>query len=158
MCNPTAIAIAASVGQGFMNAKATADQMDADAANLELKAFLGREKAKDARARGAEAEGAIRMKTTQAVADNKLAYVQGSADVGSGSPLDLLADTRMVGELDALQARNNGFREAWGYDAQATLDQAAAGRIKKNRNMALVGSFLGPLANVAVLAGGKGKA
>ena len=40
-------------------------------------------------------------------------------DLSSGSPLDILGDTAMYGELDALTIRSNAEREAYGYRVQS---------------------------------------
>ena len=49
------------------------------------------------------------------------------AGIDSGSALGILGDTAVLGELDALQIRDNAAREAWRFQVQGANDQAQAG-------------------------------
>ena len=67
-------------------------------------------------------------------------------DVNSGSALDIQDETAAMGELDALTAKNNAWREAWGYKVQA-LDYGAKGQLmaeaarNESRNTMLTGGL-----------------
>lgn len=87
--------------------------------------------ARDAVARGAIAEQKTRDATGQRIGTETAALAGQGTDL-SGSPTDILTDTRKAGELDALTVRNNAAREAWGYEVQGS--NAAA-------NAQLSGSF-----------------
>ena len=43
-------------------------------------------------------------------------------DTTSGTASDIISETRMFGELDALRAINNAERSAWGLNSQSELD------------------------------------
>ncbi len=92
---------------------------------------VAQQQAKDALARGAVAEDRQREKTAQTLGTQTAQLAAQGTDL-SGSPTDILTDTRKAGELDALTVRNNAAREAWGYEVQG--QNAAAGA-------ALSGSF-----------------
>jgi hypothetical protein len=53
------------------------------------------------------------------VGTQRAGFAAGNIDVGSGSAVDVQADTAFMGELDALQIRTNAAREAWGYSVEA---------------------------------------
>lgn len=82
-------------------------------------------RADDALVRGAEAEAAQRRKTQQQLGTQKVAFGAGNISLGSGTPLDVLAGTAIIGELDALTIRNNARREALGFRVQAQNFESA---------------------------------
>lgn len=75
--------------------------------------------AKDAVARGAIEEAHFRAGVRGMVGTQRAGFAAGNIDVGSGSAVDVQADTAFMGELDALQIKTNAAREAWGYSVQA---------------------------------------
>jgi hypothetical protein len=76
--------------------------------------------------RGAIAAGVERMKESQAEGSARAAMGGSGIDLQSGSSLDVLADSRMMNELDAQTVANNAAREAWGYKTAAVNDRAQA--------------------------------
>ena len=88
---------------------------------------------KDAIARGQRDEMNQRLKTAQIRGQQRAALGASGRDI-SGSASDLLADTAMMGELDALTIRSNAEREAYGYDVQAS-NERAGGKMAKRRGM-----------------------
>ena len=157
MCNPMAVAVAATAGKGMLDAKANADQAEADAQSLQFSAAMERLKAKDVVERGYQAEGLTRTKGTQDVAKNEVAVAASPIEM-SGSPLKALADVRMMSELDALTIRNNAARQAWGHELQAVQYEQSAKAKRKQGQLAGLSSFLGTAGSVAGLAAmGKGK-
>ena len=60
-----------------------------------------------------------RIKTMQAVGENKTSIASSGLDVNFGSNLDLIEDTSMMGELDALMIEANSERKAKSYDISA---------------------------------------
>lgn len=89
-----------------------------DAATAETNRRLSVAQANDALLRGSVEERRYRREVAQIVGGQKAAFGQRNVAV-SGTALDLLSDTAMVGEEDALTIRNNAAREAWGYRNQA---------------------------------------
>lgn len=152
MCSPAAFAIGTQLGAGAMNAKAAADQANADVASLGMQRDLELAKAADARQRGAAEEGRTRMAGSRAIGEAKTAITASNIETSSGSAANALADIRMFSELDALTVRSNAAREAWGHEAQAAiLEQSRKAKKKQGRN-AVLGSFLGTAAGLGKLA------
>lgn len=84
-----------------------------------VNAGLAQQQATDAIARGQTAEFNQRLKTAQLKSTQTARMAANGVALDSGSPLDVLTSTDVMGEQDALQIRNNAAREAWGYQAQA---------------------------------------
>lgn len=77
------------------------------------------DRANDARARGVQEELQHRRKVSQLVGDQYASIAASGAQVFSGSPLDLVNDTVVLGEADAQTIRQNAAREALGYEQNA---------------------------------------
>ena len=69
---------------------------------------------------GKASESNQRQKTAQTIGAQRAAMAANGIDIGSGSPLNLQADTAMIGELDALTIRNNALRNAINFSRQAS--------------------------------------
>jgi hypothetical protein len=87
---------------------------------LDWNASVARMQAADALARGAEDERRFRENIDVMVGAQRAGFAAQNVDVGFGSAVDTQADAAYLGELDALQIRNNAAREAWGFNVQAT--------------------------------------
>lgn len=97
--------------------------------------------AEDARARGSEKEQQHRMRVAQMKSKQRAAVGASGRDI-SGSASDLLADTAMMGELDALTIRANADREAYGHEVGAT-NELAQGKLDRMRgNYGAMGTLL----------------
>lgn len=113
-----------------------------DAQVAENNAELARRLAGDARERGRIEEQRQRLETSRLQGLQAAALAAGGVEVASGSPLQVLADSAGLGELDALQVRANAEREAYryllrgdDYDTQAQLSRA------RGRSALLQGAF-----------------
>lgn len=96
--------------------------------------------AKDAIVRGAHDESRFREGVDQMVGQQRAGIAASGVDVNSGSAVDVQADTRHLGELDALTIRTNAAREAWGYQVQGQdLRRRAEITRKEGVNLALAG-------------------
>lgn len=93
---------------------------DYSAAVFGMNADIADEQAKDAIARGAEAEQRSRADTRGALGEQRVGFAAQGVDLASGSAADVQGDTAYLGELDALTIRNNAKREAWGYTVEGT--------------------------------------
>jgi hypothetical protein len=109
MCDPlTATAVALTVASGTASAYGQYQSGKYQEKVAKNNALIQGRMAEDALKRG-------QIKSQQAAK-------MGAAgiDMGVGSAADMLADTAMMGELDALTLRSNAQREAWGHDVQAS--------------------------------------
>lgn len=75
--------------------------------------------AKDALARGQEAEALSRQKGKKVRGSQKAALAAQGIRVDYGSAQDIQQETEDISELDALNIRLNAAREAFGYQSQA---------------------------------------
>lgn len=99
---------------GEAGAEVAASQADL----ADYNATVADQQARDAIQRGAEQESNFRMGVRGMVGKQRASMAAANVDVSYGSAVDVQADTRYMGELDALTLRNNAAREAWGYRTQ----------------------------------------
>jgi hypothetical protein len=93
---------------------------------------LAERQAEDALRRGDLAEDQQRRKTGLILGTQRAGLAGQGTALDEGSPLDIVGDTAMVGETDALTIRSNAEREAWGYRAQA-MNFGAQADIERSR-------------------------
>lgn len=82
-------------------------------------AGLAELQASDALLRGQLNEQTIRLRTAQVGGTQRASLAARGIDLGEGSALNILTDTNFMGERDALLARDNANKEAWGFRTQA---------------------------------------
>ncbi len=85
-----------------------------------VNAQLAEEAAGDATIRGQQQAGQARMEASADIGEMRAAYGASGVDGSVGSPINAMADVRLVSETDAAIIRNNAAREAWGYRVEAT--------------------------------------
>lgn len=124
-------------------------QADAQAAADEANARLLRQRALEVQQEGQRQSGRARMAGSQAISGQKVAFAANGVDSTSGTPLALMADSRMMSELDAITLRNNAAREARGLQTQAYGLERQAKAAHRAGNWALGGSIIGGLASSA---------
>lgn len=89
----------------------------------EYRAAQSRRQAVDAQQRAAAEEQRVRRETSKLEGRQRALMAAGNVDLGSGSPLSILADTAQFGELDAQTVRANGQRERRYYEEEARLSE-----------------------------------
>jgi len=105
--------------------------------------------AEDSLRRGRTAEAEHRRKVEDLKGSQKVAFGAGNIQLGSGTPLDVLEGTAVMGEIDALTIRDNARREAYGYQVQG-MNAQAQGRLDKYQGTTgAVGSLLTSAGSVA---------
>jgi hypothetical protein len=90
-------------------------------------AALADQQAADALARGQSNEFNQRLKTAQLKGTQTARMAANGVALDSGSPLDILTSTDVMGEADANTIRDNAAKEAFGYKSQAANYRAQAG-------------------------------
>lgn len=110
----------ASIVGGIAGANAERDAAKKRQEAAEAQANIANMSMMDALARGAVEAGRIRSMGSRTIAAQRVAYASTGVDVGQGTVLDVLGSSRAISELDALTAKNNAARAAWGFaqDAQ----------------------------------------
>jgi len=116
----------------------------------QMNAQLAEERARDALERGREEEQKHRRQTAQTIGKQQVAMAANGLDLSFGSPLDLIVDTAVMGELDALTIKKNAYREerdhrqqANNYRAEAGMQLAAGKNAKRQSIFAAGGTLLG---------------
>ncbi|WP_229729565.1 virion core protein, T7 gp14 family [Agaricicola taiwanensis] len=118
-----ASAVIGGAGQ-IQQARATAAAAQYNAQIARNNAILAERRAQDAIVRGMDEEQQKRLHTAALRGQQLVMAAAGNVDTGYGSALDMLVDTTIQGELDALTIRTNAEREA--YDARiAGMNQTA---------------------------------
>lgn len=105
--------------------------------------------AEDALRRGAAAEEAQRRKAAALASRQKAVMAAGNVDLGSGSPLDIIGDTAMLGELDAQTIKNNAQRESTYHRANADLAGLEASSAKSAGTIGAFGTVLSGIGGLA---------
>lgn len=110
---------------------------------------VAKQRADDARVRAQIEEDTHRRKVQSFLGTQNAQLAASGVDLGSGSASDLVADTAMVGEIDALTIRQNAEREAFLYESEGKLrsmQSRAKGKAARNEGY---GSLLGGVGEVA---------
>lgn len=109
------IALAGAAFGAVGQMKQGADSKETAAINAQLAGI----QAQDALSRGGVEEDRYRRQIAQIAGAQRAEIGARNVKGGSGTALDLLSDTAMIGEEDALTIRNEAARESWGYRFQA---------------------------------------
>lgn len=107
-------------------ADGAASAAKAQRANLAAKARISRWQASQALMAGQGEEQAAMMQAGTVFHSQRAQLAANGVDLGTGSALDLLASTKVVGTRNAMQIRDNAERQAWTYNTDAALEDAGA--------------------------------
>lgn len=97
-------------------------QAQVDANNAQIAQW----QASDAIQRGQTEEQNVRLKTAGLISSQRAQMAANGVDLSEGSPIDILATSKFMGERDALQVKDNALRSAWGYTVQANNQTASS--------------------------------
>ena len=111
--------VASSIGNAYAQSQAISAQTTYQRNLSNINKNFSELYAEDALRRGREEEAGIRKKVRQTVGAQRAALAAQGIDVGAGSAIDIISDTREQGALDIVTVKNNAFREAWGYKVSA---------------------------------------
>ena len=102
--------------------QANAARQAGNAANqvAQYNAGVSEAQARDALQRGEVEAGQTRIRTRQQTGRQTTALAGSGVDVSTGSALDIVADTALIGSVDEQTIRSNAMREAYGFTTQAT--------------------------------------
>lgn len=152
MCDPVigltiAATLVTATGQiAAGNASAAASRYNAQIA--EMNAKIADNKALDALERGKIEEQKKRADTAKIMGAQQAAMAANGVDLSFGSPLDTIAGTAALGELDALTIRSNAYREEYDYRVQGANQRAQANLNRMQASSAKTGSLLSAGATV----------
>lgn len=123
-----ALQVAGQVLQGRAEASAAKANAQIAANNAEL---ARRERAAAIEA-GKEEESSFRQKLRKIQGEQRVGFAASGVSLASGSPADVLTDTAVLGELDALTIRDNAARRAFGFEVEEA-NYLTEQRLQKNR-------------------------
>ena len=111
----------AILGAGSAYSSVRAQKMESDykRSQLDLNRQMADISAKDAIDRGEREALALRGRTKRLIGSQRAALAAQGINIESGSAAEVQADTAALGAVDELTIRNNAYREAFGYKAQA---------------------------------------
>lgn len=139
----------ASLAGSAMAAQGQMQQARAAKQEADYKAQQEDNAAVDAVQRGRIAQQEQRRKTGALIGRQKAVMGASNLDLSSGSPLDVLADTAMLGEFDAITIENNAAREKTVHSANAELLRTKGQNALTAGRTAATGTMIGGIGAVA---------
>jgi len=129
-------------GQADASSAYGENQADIYDTNARLKDLL----AEDAIIRGDRQAVKAKQSAKRLIGSQRAALAAQGIDIESGSALDIQEETASLGAEDALNIRNNAWRESWGYKVQANNYRSAASISRttaknKSKNTLLTGGL-----------------
>lgn len=110
---------AGQMAGGLLQAGAIKDQGKYEKQQADFNARMLDMQAEDALKRGDKVANSVRTRGEQVRGTQRASFAGQGVDVGFGSALDLQDETVHLSNLDVLEAKNNAWRESFGYHVQA---------------------------------------
>lgn len=145
--------VATSAAGTLMSSQAQAQQEKGAAQAAQYNAAIGDRRSREEVRNAGLREDQQRRESRQLLSRQRASMLESGATL-SGSFLDLIDQSEVAAELDALTIREEGRSRAEGLLAQASLDRAEAKQRKANARSA---TLLGVVGAGAQLAGGVGR-
>lgn len=127
----------------LMNASAEARENEQLAAQARRNAIRAEYAAMDAEQRGAAEAGKIQMEGSRVIAEGRVATAASGIELDSPVALNVANTTRAYSALDALTAKSNAAREAWGYRQEAEEYRKASKQAKRKSTLTPLSMFTG---------------
>lgn len=94
------------------------------------------------------------LKVSQVLGSQRAQLAANGVDLGSGSANNLLTTTKVMGNRDVAQIKDNALRQVWGYQTQASDDLANAKALNSMRDgispgMSVASSLVGSAAQAS---------
>lgn len=139
------------------------EQAAADIRQARFNENLAHKAAVSAIERGNREAGLTRIQGTKLIGAQKLAYANSGIDASVGTPVDVMADTRLFSEIDAKTIETNARLEAWGFRSKASQFKTMAENVKRKNDYAMAArtvNLVGSLASggLTSILGGSGNA
>lgn len=103
----------------------------------------------DAIRRGAETEQRQRRQNAALEGRQRAVLASSGVDANSGSPLEILADTAQIGELDVRNIRSNTSREAASHQQASDIAEFEGENAKRASYIDAFGTALGGISSVS---------
>lgn len=147
----TMLGAVGQVQQG--NAQARASEYNSQI--MDMNAKISERRERDAIDRGQKEEQRKRAEVQGTLGKQAVAMAANGVDLTFGSPLDVMVDTAVMGELDALTIRSNAYREGYDHRVDAVNKRAGATLSRMEGASAKSGGYLSAFGTVL---GGSGDA
>ena len=126
----TGISAVSTVNAAGNEADAVRQKSEYQTKVYESNANISQINAEGAISRGETAASRIRQTGESIIGSQRAAYAGQGVDVNTGTASQVQQETKTLSALDSLTARNNAWREAWGYKVEA-LNATRAGLFTK---------------------------
>ena len=144
---PQTVAMGAQAVGGVAQAIGAYDSTAARRNMLGMDAQIAQLQGSQALAAGQAQEEDSRLQSGQLFGRQRAQLAANGVQLGSGSALDLLTGTKVIGNIDATTIHNNALRAAWGYQTQSDIDRYAASNL--NPTTTALTTLLGSAGSVA---------
>lgn len=128
LAEAASVATIAGAGIGaagaIMNGQSQAASAKYNSEVAQNNATIATQNAQYAGAEGEAQAGAKEQQTRSQIGAITAAQGANGVDIGSGSNLDVKSSAEQLGQLDAINIRANAARQAYGYQTQATNEEA----------------------------------
>lgn len=155
MCAPIAVAMGLMASAGAVQAYGQRQQGKVAQKIAKYNAAIARNRAADALKRGGIEAAEHRGRINALVGRQRAAIGASGAVVDMGATADLVRDTTVMGELEALTIKNNAMREAWGFETMATQSLFEGKAAKQAGTLGAVGTLLSTGGQVASMKAGR---
>lgn len=152
MCEPTTLAIAGLAISAIGTGVAYDQQRQAGKANAQIAENNARLAADDARTEQAIGDRESQQQTWRMRAmegQQRAAIAASGVDSQIGTPVELLGEAAMLGEVDQQTIRLNAARRAWGFNAQAQNVRNQSSVDRYNTQQQGTATILGGLSSAA---------
>jgi len=135
-----------SLAGGIAESNAIAEEGKFQKSIFETNARFSELQAEDSIKRGEKEAERVKRRAKQLLGKQRTALAAQGIVLDDGTALQIQEDTAEQGAVDAMTARNNAWREAWGFKTQA-LDYRTRGRLAelsartRSRNALLTGGM-----------------
>lgn len=124
-------AIAAlQLGSAYSESQAEIQQGKYQKTMLDINSRFADLQAQDAIKRGDKQAQRYNRQVSQMIGQQRAGYASQGVDVSSGTALSVQQDTGDIGAEDVMTIRNNAWREAWGFKAEA-INSSSKGRMAR---------------------------
>lgn len=128
MAAAMSVQAASSLGSAYAGSEASKSQADYQRRMSEVNARLAETQAKDTIARGEKAAKNVKKDTRKLIGAQRASLAAQGINVDSGSALEVQAETAGLGAEEELRVRNDAWRTAWGFRAEA-IDYRSRGEM-----------------------------
>lgn len=149
MCDPTSLALAATVVSAAISAGSAYQQGQTAKKMANYNATMAEYAAVDAQRRGEQEVQAVQRRAAAIKGSQRSLMASRGLDLGEGTPAEIVDQTDFFGEQDINTARDNAKREAWSLRARRGQELFAGDAAARQGNLQAAGTLIGSAGSVA---------